>query len=391
VPFSDKILRRAERGLVPSRLHRKESDARESLSPLRIVLFGLLATAITYLVAWIGFVVLEDRFPSTPISIWRRWDALHYIAIARDGYGTDAAREMLAIWPPLYSWCIRLLAPVVGGYHEAGLVLSCLFYLGTVLALYRLVALDFPERVAARAVVYLSLFPTAYFLHAAYSESLFAMLVVGSFLAARRGRWGIAGVAGGLAAMTRVTWIALLPALIIEYAIQKGFRWRELRWDSAYLLLLPLGFCVFLGINQQVYGDPLHFMEIQRTVMGKRLAPPWVGLETIWSNGRAAGASRFITIGVFETIAVVGALVISVVAALRLRASYATFMIVGWCNMAFTNWWLGSARYWLPLFPAFLVLALWGERRTVNAALCMISLMTYTLLVVLFVRGWWTY
>ena len=277
MPFSEKILRRAERGLLPSGLHRKESEAGESLSPPRILLFGLVATAITYLVAWIGFVILEDRFPTTPLSIWRRWDALHYIAIARDGYGTDAAREMLAIWPPLYSWCIRLLAPVAGGYHEAGLVLSGLFYLGTILALYRLAALDFPERVANRAVVYLTLFPTAYFFHAAYSEALFAMLVLGSFLAARHGRWGLAGVAGGLAAMTRVTWVALLAALIIEYAIQKEFRWRKLRWDGAFLLLLPLGFCVFLGINQHVYGDPLHFMEVQRSVMGKRLAPPWVG------------------------------------------------------------------------------------------------------------------
>jgi hypothetical protein len=355
------------------------------------VLFGLVATATTYLMAWIGFVVLEDRFPPSVISIWKRWDAIHYIAIARDGYGTDAAREMLALWPPLYSWCIQLLAPVAGGYHEAGLVLSCLFFLGTLLALYRLVALDFPERVAARAVVYLTIFPTAYFLHAAYSESLFALLVVGSFLAARRGHWGVAGLAGGLAVMTRVTWIALLPALMIEYAIQKDFRLKSIRWDFASLLLLPLGFSVFLAINHVVYGDPLHFLEIQRNVMDKKLAPSWVDLETVWASARSGSATRFITIGVFETIAVVGALLIALASALRLRASYATFMIVGWCNMAFTNWWLGSARYWLPLFPAFLVLALWGERRTVNAALCMTSLMTYTLLVMLFVRGWWTY
>ena len=146
--------------------------------------------------------------------------------------------------------------------------------------------------------------------------------------------------------MTRVTWIALLPALMIEYAIQKDFRLKSIRWDFASLLLLPLGFTVFLAINHVVYGDPLHFLEIQRNVMGKKLAPPWVGLETVWANARTGSATRFITIGVFETIAVVGALLIALASALRLRASYATFMIVGWCNMAFTNWWLGSVRGW---------------------------------------------
>ena len=191
--------------------------------------------------------------------------------------------------------------------------------------------------------------------------------------------------------MTRITWVALLPALMLEYAIQKEFRWRSVRADFAFLVLQPLGFTVFLAINYEVYGDPLHFLEVQRSVMGKKLAPPWVGWESIWAHARAGGPSRFITIGVFETIAVVGALAIAVVSALRLRASYAVFMILGWCSMAFTNWWLGSARYWLPLFPAFLVLSLWGERRAVNALLCIVFLMTYMLLLVLFVRGWWTY
>jgi hypothetical protein len=342
-------------------------------------------------VAWVGYVVLEDRFPHGFISIWRRWDALHYLAIARDGYGAEATGGILSIWPPLYSWLIRLVEPLTGSYHAAALLLSCLFFVGTLVALYHLAALDFSERVAARAVLYLCIFPTAYFFHAAYSEALFTFLVVGSFLAARHGRWGLAGLAGGLAAMTRITWIALLPALLVEYAIQKGFRWRAVRWDLACLLLMPLGFSVFLLINLQVYGDPLHFVEVQRHVMGKRIAWPWVGFETIWAHARAEGPSRLVTVGVFETIAVLGALAIALVSALRLRSSYAVFLFLGWCNMAFTNWWLGSARYWLPLFPAFFVLALWGERRAVNALLCLISLMIYTLLMLLFVRGWWTY
>jgi 4-amino-4-deoxy-L-arabinose transferase-like glycosyltransferase len=381
----------AEHGPFPPAARRAPPEPKNAHATSGILLFGIVATLTTYVVAWIGYVVFEDRFPGSLISIWKRWDALHYLAIARDGYGTETTGGILSIWPPLYSWCIRLLEPLAGGDHEAALALSGLFFLGTLLAFYRLVALDFPDRVAARSVLYLAIFPTAYFFHAAYSESLFTFLAVGSFLAARHDRWGLAGLAGGLAAMTRITWVALLPALLVEYAIQKQFRWRAVGWDLAYLLLMPLGFSVFLLINLHVYGDPLHFLEVQRNVMGKKIAPPWVGLQMIWAHVRAEGASRFITVGVFETVAVIGALVITLASALRLRFSYAVYMFLGWCNIAFTNWWLGSLRYWLPLFPAFLVLSLWGERRVVNALLCMLSLMTYTLLTVLFVRGWWTY
>ena len=58
-------------------------------------------------------------------------------------------------------------------------------------------------------------------------------------------------------------------------------------------------------------------------------AAPWVGLQTIWAHARAEGASRLITVGVFETIAVIGALVITLACALRLRFSYAVYMFLG--------------------------------------------------------------
>jgi hypothetical protein len=37
------------------------------------------------------------------------------------------------------------------------------------------------------------------------------------------------------------------------------------------------------------------------------------------------------------------------------------------------------------------MLALWGERRNVHWSICFVFLMTYTMLMTLFVRGWWTY
>jgi Gpi18-like mannosyltransferase len=53
------------------------------------------------------------------------------------------------------------------------------------------------------------------FLQAVYSESLYLLLAIAAFVLAERGRFGWAGVVTGLAIFTRVTAIALLPALAV--------------------------------------------------------------------------------------------------------------------------------------------------------------------------------
>ena len=65
-----------------------------------------------------------------------------------------------------------------------------------------LAALDFPEPVASDAVWFLYIFPTSFFLHIDYTESLLLLLVVSAFLAARYRDWALAGVLGMLASLT---------------------------------------------------------------------------------------------------------------------------------------------------------------------------------------------
>ena len=66
---------------------------------------------------------------------------------------------------------------------------------------------------AAWTVILLSFASTSFFFQAVYSESLFLLLTVASFSAARRGRWVLAGLAGGLAALTRSAGVLLLVPL----------------------------------------------------------------------------------------------------------------------------------------------------------------------------------
>jgi Gpi18-like mannosyltransferase len=67
---------------------------------------------------------------------------------------------------------------------------------------------------ACRLVLFI--FPTAFFLHIPYTESTFLALTVGCFLAARKRKWLLAGILGGLACLTRINGLILCFAILFE-------------------------------------------------------------------------------------------------------------------------------------------------------------------------------
>jgi 4-amino-4-deoxy-L-arabinose transferase-like glycosyltransferase len=381
----------ATRGPIPLRGLSSDEHAKPAGSLGPVLSFGTIATVVTFVFAYVAYVLLENQFPAAPFEIWRRWDTVHYLNIARHGYGTDPGREILIIWPPLYPWLTRGFQWLTGNYLGAGLFISFVSYLAAIVGLYRLVDLDFPRDTAMRTVIYISIFPAAYFLHAAYTEALFLALVVWSFLSARRGRWGWAGLLAGLASFTRITAFGLLPALCFEYLVQSEFRLRQVRADALWLLLVPLGFCVYLWVNQSVYGTPFAFLEQARLQNHKVFSAPWVGAQAVWGSGVGDGPRRVLTVSMSEVASGVLTGLLAVYAFVRMRTSYAIYLFVSWATFAFTSFWASTTRYILPLFPVFILLAVWGERRTLHWAICMTFGMAYTLLLALFIRGAWAY
>ncbi len=381
----------ATRGPIPFRslLPEGHVEATGSLGP--VLSFGAIATVVTFVFAYVAYVVLENQFPLKPLEIWHRWDTVHYLNIAQHGYGTDPEREMLIIWPPLYPWLIRGTRWIAGSYLGAALFISFVSYLAAIVGLYRLIGLDFPQEAAMRAVIYISIFPAAYFFHAGYTEALFVALVVWSFLAARRGHWGWSGLLAGLASCTRITAFGLLPALLLEYLLQREFRLREVRTDVLWLLLVPLGFGVYLWVNQSIYGTPFAFLEQSRSVMHKSVSAPWVGAWAVWGSGVGDGPRRILTVSISEVVSGTLSGLLTIYALIRMRSSYALYLLVSWVTFAFTSFWASTTRYILPLFPVFIILSIWGERRTVHWALCMTFGMAYTLLLALFIRGAWAF
>src|SRR5262249_1195751 len=144
-------------------------------------------------------------------DVWARWDSVFFVRIAEHGYDRASAA-----FYPLYPGLVALLGRVFFGHYVlAGIVISLAASLGAFALLYRLAEERLGADGAWRTVLYFAIFPTALFLQAVYSESLYLLLVLAAFVAAERGRFALAGVMSGLAILTRVTGFALLPALAV--------------------------------------------------------------------------------------------------------------------------------------------------------------------------------
>src|SRR5215211_3406105 len=210
-----------------------------------------------------------------------RWDSVWYLRIADSGYRGDSAR---AAFFPLYPLLVRGVGTLFGGSRAALLVAAYLVSLAAFLAalalLHRLTELELGRRLARPTLLLLAVFPAAVYFGAPYSESLFLLLAVGAFYAARTGRWAWAGAAAAGAAATRSAGILLLLPLAMLWWESRERRPR----DAAWLLFAPLGlaaYAAFLGIAE---GDAWRFLDIQ-DAWSRELAVPLTGA---WDGFTAA-------------------------------------------------------------------------------------------------------
>ncbi len=195
------------------------------------------------------------------LNPWAHWDGVWYIKIARAGF-SDA--DGSTAFFPLFPLLLRYLGVLFdGNLVIAGIATSLLCFVGSAWLLFKLVARDFDQRVATRAVVYLCLFPTSFFLQAVYTESLFLLLSLACFYWAHEGRWRLSGLAGLLAALTRSTGVLLVIPMAVYYFQRRGWRLRRADANFANLLMVVEGLLIWMAYLALSFGRPLLFAEAQ--------------------------------------------------------------------------------------------------------------------------------
>ena len=300
-----------------------------------------------------------------------RWDSGWYRDIAVRGYHYDPEA-------PFSNTSFYPLYPLVTGFvsrlthiplFPTGMGISLLCLLGALLLLADLFAEEDPERVLPGIAVLLC-FPTAFYFASFYSESLFLLTTAAAFLASKRGRWILAGIAGAAAGLTRLNGVLIILPMA-------WFAWQEMKRNGHRLKPGPIvglagaaagaaAYPMFLWVR---FGSPLVYFPGKNSTWEHRPKPFWEfpqlianGLEHFGELG-AGGKINF----VFQNGALVLFTILTIGLFVRRKipgALYCTATLAVLFNSGSTD---SVQRYLLALFPCFFLLSDFLRKRPVLA------------------------
>ena len=324
------------------------------------------------------------------LAIWNRWDAVHYVTLAENGYQATGEARFLIVFYPLFPWLTRITALVFRNYVVSALIVVAIASIAAGLLLKQLVKLDYADEVADRAVWFLFIFPGSAALHTPFTESVLLALAIGSFLAARKERWPVAGLLGALACLSRINGLVLMPALVVEagYQYWKTRRWR---WQWLWIGLVGVGVLGYLFLNYRVHGNPFMFMSYRREHWFQIMDWPWIGVrEKFLMAWHGTGEGGVIT-GTQDLLFLILGFAATIWSFIKLRPSYAVWMIGNWLLFTSTTFIIGVARFTVIMFPLFILFSLIASRRSWHRIITVWSLLFLALFTGLYVEGHWVF
>jgi len=343
------------------------------------------------------FEVHQDVAPPTQdvygysVGIWNIYDVRHYVTIAENGYSSNP--DWLPAYFPGFPLLILAIGPLFAGDSLlASFVIANLAAIVFFWYLYRLVELDHGEAVARRAVVLSAVFPSAFFLFLGYSEAPLLAFSVAALYYGRQGRWWLAGLLGGAAALTKQPGIFLAPALIYMYWQQcptRDLRYFIKKLDWLWLLLLPASALGYTLYRYLVIRAPITGV----TDVGgeQELAFPGYALVKALSVARLDNPLLPLNLMDIAFTVLVLVLVLGMIAKKGV-ASYPMYTV----PLLLANLSVSMASYYLRpeinmprrmflLFPIFIYLAVVTEERHVFKYVVLVSFVLFLILSALFV------
>ena len=309
--------------------------------------------AAAYIVTTAVVNRLEPAPSFTPVSDGLlAWDGRWYELIAVSGYAAadDPAVRFFPLWP-LVGRAVAWLPGMDAGV--ALVVCANLAALAAGVLLHRLVIEETSDPgLADRAVRLLMLAPPSFVLVLAYSEALYLVLALATFVAAGRGRWWAAAVAGYLAALTRP--VGAILALPVAYSAWRARRdGRGPVAAAVAAAAAPLaGAATFIVWAGAALGDADAPIDQQRELRGDPAEPVSRLVRAAYRGARGDTGE------LFHFLAAAAIVALAVIAALRLSRHLALYGCVSALMLLTAENMNSLERYALGAFPLVIAAAL---------------------------------
>ena len=222
------------------------------------------------------------------VSPYLTWDAQNYFIVADHWYAPEQASN--AFYPG-YPFLLRLFSYITNGNLFWASIILGIILNGTLAAfLYLFVKKQWNEKTAALSVLFLFSFPTAFYLHLPYSESLFLILIISFFnlFIQKKYTW-LQTLLLITAILTRPQGIFLIIpitiSLVIEYKKEKSAITPFIKDFAPYITSISIAVISYLLIHTISTGSPFSGFLAQQYFISSfsimNILQPWNWLTTM--------------------------------------------------------------------------------------------------------------
>jgi len=319
------------------------------------VTFGAHAALalIAYSSSWIQG---RDNTHQALTGAYQQWDANLYVNYAQHGLFSGASAPNNAAFLPGYPILLAFVHLILRNWLDSALLLSLLAGCVTAVLLNRMAG-------STRAGLFLFTAPAAVFLAVGYSEPVFLAFAVGAWYAAQRGEWSAVRLFAGLAGLTRIDGLALIPALVLLALLRPGDgrRWRAASCAGA-AAVGPFMYELYLW---RATGSWSAWQAANRKGWNLRLDWPWTAIRNTWRGAYeyADGSGSYAWSFQLELVCTIAAAVLVVVLLARRAWPEACYCGLVLVSMVFVNSQQAADRGLLICFPLYTLLARAADRR----------------------------
>lgn len=298
---------------------------------------------------------------------WANFDGEHYVSIAMFGY-----KSLQQAFFPGYPYLIRIVSYLLGSNLESfvwsGILISNTLFFASLVLLWKVIRIDYSEKVAKIAIILLLTFPTSFYFGAVYTESLFLFSSLLIYYLYRKNKYFFAGVIGILMTLTRIYGLFVLFMILIDLVKNKTTAIKIVK-DRIYLLCISIsGLIFYMWFCLKNYGDPFAFYSLQN-IVGEQRSSHLILLPQVfyryfvkiipslsWDNFPIV----FTTL--LETASGLLFLAIVIFSFKKIRWDYLFYILLGYIVPTLTGSFSSLPRYVVVLFPAFIFMAIKLEK-----------------------------
>jgi len=323
------------------------------------------------------------------------YDGEHYVSIARLGYGFGE-QAFFPLYPVLIGLVSKIFGSTILSYNISGIVISLMSFLIGLIGFYKLLRIDFSEKVTRLAIVALLTFPTSFYFGAVYTESLFFTLTIWALLMARQKKWLAASLIAMLLTATRFVGIIIIPVILVEWLVSI---WKNKDWSKKIpwaVLIAPIGLLSYMLFLLKKVGDPFAFFNTLASFGEQRsshlILLPQVFYRYMVKILPALHTTFWPTLFTTYLEFVIGLLFLIIICLSfkKLRLSYWFFLLFGYLIPTFSGSFSSLPRYVLVLFPTYILVGLMAAKsKKVFFAIATISFILLVVSFSLFARGYW--